>query len=408
MTGNVAFMFLCTVMVLFMTPGLAFFYGGMVRRKNSLNTMISVISMMGIGMLLWVAFGYSLTFGKDHLGIIGDFSHIFFKDVSFESNDDSVPDIVTAIFNMMFAVISPAIIYGSLAERMKFSKMIIFDIVWSFLVYYPLAHMAWGGGIFEMMHSIDFAGGNVIHISTGVSGLIACIILGKRRGYGAMSYHPHNIPLFMIGATILWVGWFGFNCGCAGSADKIALVAFVNTAISSAASMIVWMLIEYFILGKCTAMGTITGGIVGLVGITPGAGYVPIWAAFIIGITSAPVCYFMISKIKAKLGYDDALDAFGCHGVGGIWGGIMTGVFSTSSVNPAVPNEGLIFGDYRLFLSQISATALSIAIAVVITFIIMTLLKVAGGIRVEAIEESEGLDSTEHGERAYPAFDGLD
>lgn len=408
MTGNVAFMFLCTVMVLFMTPGLAFFYGGMVRRKNSLNTMISVISMMGIGMLLWVAFGYSLTFGKDHLGIIGDFSHIFFKDVSFESNDDSVPDIVTAIFNMMFAVISPAIIYGSLAERMKFSKMIIFDIVWSFLVYYPLAHMAWGGGIFEMMHSIDFAGGNVIHISTGVSGLIACIILGKRRGYGAMSYHPHNIPLFMIGATILWVGWFGFNCGCAGSADKIALVAFVNTAISSAASMIVWMLIEYFILGKCTAMGTITGGIVGLVGITPGAGYVPIWAAFIIGITSAPVCYFMISKIKAKLGYDDALDAFGCHGVGGIWGGIMTGVFSTSSVNPVVPNEGLIFGDYRLFLSQISATALSIAIAVVITFIIMTLLKVAGGIRVEAIEESEVLDSTEHGERAYPAFDGLD
>lgn len=408
MTGNVAFMFLCTVMVLFMTPGLAFFYGGMVRRKNSLNTMISVISMMGIGMLLWVAFGYSLTFGKDHFGIIGDFSHIFFKDVSFESDDDSVPDIVTAIFNMMFAVISPAIIYGSLAERMKFSKMIIFDIVWSFLVYYPLAHMAWGGGIFEMMHSIDFAGGNVIHISTGVSGLIACIILGKRRGYGAMSYHPHNIPLFMIGAAILWVGWFGFNCGCAGAADKIALVAFVNTAISSAASMIVWMLIEYFILGKCTAMGTITGGIVGLVGITPGAGYVPIWAAFIIGITSAPVCYFMISKIKAKLGYDDALDAFGCHGVGGIWGGIMTGVFSTSSVNPVVPNEGLIFGDYRLFLSQISATALSIAIAVVMTFIIMILLKVAGGIRVEAIEESEGLDSTEHGERAYPAFDGLD
>ena len=408
MTGNVAFMFLCTVMVLFMTPGLAFFYGGMVRRKNSLNTMISVISMMGIGMLLWVAFGYSLTFGKDYFGIIGDFSHIFFKDVSFESDDESVPDIVAAIFNMMFAVISPAIIYGSLAERMKFSKMIIFDIVWSFLVYYPLAHMAWGGGIFEMMHSIDFAGGNVIHISTGVSGLIACIILGKRRGYGAMSYHPHNIPLFMIGAAILWVGWFGFNCGCAGAADKIALVAFVNTAISSAASMIVWMLIEYFILGKCTAMGTITGGIVGLVGITPGAGYVPIWAAFIIGITSAPVCYFMISKIKAKLGYDDALDAFGCHGVGGIWGGIMTGVFSTSSVNPAVPNEGLIFGDYRLFLSQISATALSISIAVVMTFIIMILLKVAGGIRVEAIEESEGLDSTEHGERAYPAFDGLD
>lgn len=409
MTGNIAFMFLCTVMVLFMTPGLAFFYGGMVRRKNALNTMTGVISMIGIGIILWVAFGYSLTFGKDHFGIIGDFSHVFFKDVSFEGNgDDSVPDIVTAIFNMMFAVISPAIIYGSLAERMKFSKMIILNVVWSFLVYYPLAHMAWGGGIFEMIGSIDFAGGNVIHISTGVSGLVACLILGKRRGYGAMSYHPHNIPLFLIGATILWVGWFGFNCGCAGAADKIALTAFVNTAISSAASMIVWMIIEFVLLGKCTAMGTLTGGIVGLVGITPGAGYVPMWAALIIGITSAPVCYFMIAKVKSKLGYDDALDAFGCHGVGGIWGGIMTGLFSTASVNEAVPAEGLVFGDYHLFLSQIAATAMSIVIAVVLTTVILLILKAAGGIRVTDLEESEGLDSTEHGERAYPAFDGLD
>ena len=315
---------------------------------------------------------------------------------------------MSVMFNMMFAVISPAIILGSLAERMKFSKMLIFVVVWSVLVYYPLSHMAWGGGLMEQIGAIDFAGGNVIHISTGVSGLVACLFLGQRKGYGAMSYHPHNIPLFLIGASILWVGWFGFNCGCAGGANRIALTAFCNTAVSSAASMLIWMLIESVVHKKCTVMGAVTGGIVGLVGITPGAGYVPLWASVIIGITTVPVCFFAVSKVKKKFGYDDALDTFGCHGVGGIWGGIVTGIFSTKKINEVVPNEGLVFGGYKLFLAQIGAILISIAAAVIMTSLIMLILKRIGGIRVSDLEEAEGLDLIEHGERAYPAFNGLD
>lgn len=409
MTGDVAFMFVCTIMVFFMTPGLACFYGGMVRRKNSLNTMMFCLAMMGIGMLLWILVGYSLTFGEDHAGIIGDLNNILMNNVSWQSTDGEMPEMVSAMFNMMFAVISPAIILGSLAERMKFSKMMIFTIIWSLLVYYPLAHMAWGGGLLEMIGSIDFAGGNVIHLSTGLSGLVACLFLGKRKGYGAMSYHPHNLPLFMIGASILWMGWFCFNCGCAGGANDTAVLAFANTALSSATSMVVWMIIEVIAHKKVTAMGSLTGGIAGLVAITPGAGYVPFWSSLIIGATVAPICYFAISKAKQKLGYDDALDAFGCHGVGGIWGGIVTGIFATSSVNPAVPNEGLIYGgDFSLFLSQIGAILITIVIVVVITSLIMIVLKKCGGIRVSDIEEAEGLDLVEHGERSYPAFNGLD
>ena len=390
MTGNVAFMFLCTIMVLGMTPGLGMFYGGMVRRKNTLNTML-------------------LCFGEDHGGIIGDFSHIFLKDVPWTSETEDVPPMLLALFNMMFAVISPAIILGALAERMKFSKMILLCVIWTLMVYYPLAHMTWGGGFLDdPIGSIDFAGGNVIHISTGVSGLVACMILGKRKGFGAMSYHPHNIPLFLIGAAVLWVGWLGFNCGCAGGANEIAVLALANTTISSAASMVVWMLMETFIQKKCTVMGAVTGGIVGLVGITPGAGYVPIWSSFLIGAIAAPICYFAISKAKQKFGYDDALDAFGCHGVGGIWGGIATGLFANHSVNEAVPNNGLVFGEWRLFVAQLAASAISIAIAAVCTAIIMLILKKCGGVRVSDMEEAQGLDLIEHGERAYPAFNGLD
>lgn len=389
--------------------GTGIFYGGMVRRKNALNTMMFCFAMFGIGMVLWILVGYSLSFGEDHFGIIGDLKHVFLRDVSFASGENGeTPEILLAMFNMMFAVISPAIILGALAERMKFSKMMIFVVIWSFLVYYPLAHMAWGGGLLEMIGSIDFAGGNVIHISTGVSGLVACLFLGKRKGYGTMSYHPHNIPLFLLGAAILWAGWFGFNCGCAGAADKTALLAFCNTALSSATSMLVWMGIETLVQKKCTVMGAVTGGIVGLVGITPGAGYVPLWSALIIGATTAPICYLAISKIKKKFGYDDALDAFGCHGVGGIWGGIVTGIFATKEMNDAVPHEGLLYGDYQLFLAQLGAVAISIAVAVVMTSLILLVLKKCGGIRVSDMEEAQGLDLIEHGERAYPAFNGLD
>lgn len=409
MAGNVAFMFLCTIMVLGMTPGLGMFYGGMVRRKNALNTMMFCFAMMGIGILLWVAVGYSLCFGEDHGGIIGNLHYAFLQNVPWTSDSDEVPPMMLALFNMMFAVISPAIILGSLAERMKFSKMMLLCIIWTLVVYYPLAHMTWGGGFLDdPIGSIDFAGGNVIHISTGVSGLVACMILGKRKGFGAMSYHPHNIPLFLIGAAVLWVGWLGFNCGCAGGANEIAILALANTTISSAASMVVWMLMETILQKKCTVMGAVTGGIVGLVGITPGAGYVPIWSAFLIGAIAAPICFFAISKAKQKFGYDDALDAFGCHGVGGIWGGIATGLFANSSVNAAVPHNGLAFGEWRLFVAQLAASAISIAIAASFTAVIMLILKKCGGVRVSDMEEAQGLDQIEHGERAYPAFNGLD
>lgn len=385
------------------------FYGGMVRRKNALNTMMFCFAMMGIGMLLWVAVGYSLCFGEDHGGIIGNLHYAFLQNVPWTSDSDEVPPMMLALFNMMFAVISPAIILGSLAERMKFSKMMLLCIIWTLVVYYPLAHMTWGGGFLDdPIGSIDFAGGNVIHISTGVSGLVACMILGRRKGFGAMSYHPHNIPLFLIGAAVLWVGWLGFNCGCAGGANEIAILALANTTISSAASMVVWMLMETILQKKCTVMGAVTGGIVGLVGITPGAGYVPIWSAFLIGAIAAPICFFAISKAKQKFGYDDALDAFGCHGVGGIWGGIATGLFANSSVNAAVPHNGLVFGEWRLFVAQLAASAISIAIAASFTAVIMLILKKCGGVRVSDMEEAQGLDQIEHGERAYPAFNGLD
>ena len=364
---------------------------------------------MGIGMLLWVAVGYSLCFGEDHGGIIGNLHYAFLQNVPWTSDSDEVPPMMLALFNMMFAVISPAIILGSLAERMKFSKMMLLCIIWTLVVYYPLAHMTWGGGFLDdPIGSIDFAGGNVIHISTGVSGLVACMILGRRKGFGAMSYHPHNIPLFLIGAAVLWVGWLGFNCGCAGGANEIAILALANTTISSAASMVVWMLMETILQKKCTVMGAVTGGIVGLVGITPGAGYVPIWSAFLIGAIAAPICFFAISKAKQKFGYDDALDAFGCHGVGGIWGGIATGLFANSSVNAAVPHNGLVFGEWRLFVAQLAASAISIAIAASFTAVIMLILKKCGGVRVSDMEEAQGLDQIEHGERAYPAFNGLD
>lgn len=385
------------------------FYGGMVRRKNALNTMMFCFAMMGIGMLMWVSIGYSLCFGEDHGGIIGNLHYAFLQNVPWTSDSDEVPPMMLALFNMMFAVISPAIILGSLAERMKFSKMMLLCIIWTLVVYYPLAHMTWGGGFLDdPIGSIDFAGGNVIHISTGVSGLVACMILGRRKGFGAMSYHPHNIPLFLIGAAVLWVGWLGFNCGCAGGANEIAILALANTTISSAASMVVWMLMETILQKKCTVMGAVTGGIVGLVGITPGAGYVPIWSAFLIGAIAAPICFFAISKAKQKFGYDDALDAFGCHGVGGIWGGIATGLFANSSVNAAVPHNGLVFGEWRLFVAQLAASAISIAIAATFTAVIMLILKKCGGVRVSDMEEAQGLDQIEHGERAYPAFNGLD
>ncbi|WP_033164879.1 ammonium transporter [Clostridium sp. KNHs205] len=411
-SGNTAFIIISSALVLLMTPGLAFFYAGMERRKNAINTLMSCFFILGLGAVLWVAVGYSLAFGNDHGGIIGDFSKVFFNGVGMEPNADyagTIPETVFAAFQMMFAIITPALICGAVAGRMKFSALFVFVTAWSLLVYYPLAHMVWGvGGFIRELGAVDFAGGNVVHISSGASGLVACILLGKRREYGVVPYKPHNIPFVVLGAALLWFGWFGFNGGSALAADGLAAHAFVTTNTSAAAALLSWMLIEKVLHGKPTILGACTGAVVGLVAITPGAGFVPIWASLIIGLLVSPICYFGMTKIKAKFGYDDALDAFGCHGLGGIWGGIATGLFTQTSINSGAQWNGLVFGDVKLFVAQVLSIVITIAFAGIATFIIVFVIKKVMPIKVTQEEEAQGLDLVEHGEVAYPSFNGLD
>ncbi|BCN31175.1 ammonium transporter [Anaeromicropila herbilytica] len=411
-SGDSAFILICSALVFFMTPGLAFFYAGMVRRKNTLNTLLSCFFVCGLASLMWIVCGYSLSFGANHGGFVGGFDHLFFNGIGFDANpaySKTIPESLFATFQMMFAIITPALICGSLVGRMKFSKLVAFLALWSLIVYYPLAHMVWGdGGFLRELGSIDFAGGNVVHISSGISGLVACILLGKRRGFGLTAYKPHNIPFVVLGAGMLWFGWFGFNAGSALAADGIAVHAFLTTNTSAATALLSWMLIERILHKKVTTLGAATGGVIGLVAITPGAGYVPIWASIIIGALVSPICYIFVSKIKNKFGYDDALDAFGCHGVGGIFGGIATGIFASKDINPSIPANGLIYGDTKLFVAQVISIVITIAIASIATFVIIKVLKLFGDIRVAQEEEVKGLDLSEHSESAYPAFTGLD
>ena len=407
-----AFVMICSAMVFFMTPGLAFFYAGMVRRKNVLNTLMASFFCCGLASLLWVIIGYSLSFGNDFHGIIGGFNHLFLNGVGADINSaysNSIPELLFALFQMMFAIITPALITGSLTGRMKFSALFVFIAVWSILVYYPMAHMVWGdGGLIKELGAVDFAGGNVVHISSGVSGLVACIMLGKRRGYGMISYKPHNIPFVVLGAGLLWFGWFGFNAGSALGAEPLAVQAFMTTNTSAATAMLSWMLIEKIAHGKPTMLGAATGAVVGLVAITPGAGFVSIWASISIGALVSPICYFCMGHLKNKFGYDDSLDAFGCHGVGGIWGGIATGLFTQTSINSGAKWNGLFFGDFKLLGAQILSIVITAAFAGIMTFVIIKVISLFMDIRVEASEEADGLDIVEHGESAYPAFTGLD
>ena len=293
-TGNTAFMMICTALVFFMTPGLAFFYGGLVRRKNVCNTMMACVAIMGLSVLLWTMFGYSLSFGGNHAGIIGDFRWAFLNDVGWEAGPyaDTIPHLVFAAFQMMFAMITPALITGAVVGRMRFKALFAFIALWSFLVYYPMAHMVWGeGGFLAAIGSVDFAGGNVVHISSGVSALVLATYLGRRKGYEKTSYRIHNIPFVVLGASLLWFGWFGFNAGSALAADGLAAHAFMTSAISSAAALVSWMLIDVIKDGKPTLVGASTGLVVGLVAITPGAGFVPIWSSYIIGALVSPICY---------------------------------------------------------------------------------------------------------------------
>ena len=410
-TGDTGFMMICSALVLLMTPGLAFFYGGMVRRKNVVNTMMTSIFVIGIATVMWILFGYSLAFGTDHLGIIGDLSHLGLNGLTGKVGKyaSTIPDLGFAMFQMMFAIITPALITGAVAGRMKFKALFLFIIFWSTIVYYPMAHMVWGiGGFLAKIGSVDFAGGNVVHISSGVSALVLCLVLGKRKDYGKANYRIHNIPFVVLGASLLLFGWFGFNAGSALKADGLAIHAFATTAISAASGMLSWMLMDILMAEKPTLVGCVTGLVVGLVAITPGAGFVPVWASLIIGFVGSPICYFMISKVKQKFGYDDALDAFGCHGIGGVWGGLATGLFTQTSINSVAKWNGLFFGDTHLFIVQVISILVTIVVAVVGTLICIGLVRLFTPLRVEKRDEQVGLDLSEHNETAYPSFNGLD
>ena len=411
-SGDTGFMLIATAFVFFMTPGLAFFYGGLVRRKNVLNTMISSFFIMGLASLMWVLVGYSLSFSGNCGGVIGNLKSFCMNNVGWEPGAyaDGIPALLFAAFQMMFAIITPALITGSVAGRMKFKALFAFIALWLLVVYFPMAHMVWGkGGLLgEVLGSVDFAGGNVVHISSGVSGLVLSLMLGKRRGYEKTAYRTHNIPFVLLGASILWFGWFGFNAGSALGANGLAVHAFMTTNTSAACAMLSWMAIDMIRDGKPTVIGACTGAVLGLVAITPGAGFVPLWSAIIIGIVVSPICYFMMSVVKKRFGYDDALDAFGCHGVGGIWGGIATGIFAQKSINGVARWDGLIYGDYHLFLAQIISIVATIAVAIVGTLICASIVKLFTPLRVSDHDERVGLDESQHGESAYPSFNGLD
>ena len=405
-------MMIATAFVFFMTPGLAFFYGGLVRRKNVLNTMLSSFFIMGLASLMWVLVGYSLSFSGNCGGVIGNLKSFCMANVGWEPGAyaDGIPALLFSAFQMMFAIITPALITGSVAGRMRFKALFAFIALWLLIVYFPMAHMVWGkGGLLgEVLGSVDFAGGNVVHISSGVSGLVLSLMLGKRRGYEKTAYRTHNIPFVLLGASILWFGWFGFNAGSALGANGLAVHAFMTTNTSAACAMLSWMAIDMIRDGKPTVIGACTGAVLGLVAITPGAGFVPLWSAIIIGIVVSPICYFMMSVVKKRFGYDDALDAFGCHGVGGIWGGIATGIFAQKSINGVARWDGLIYGDYRLFLAQVISIVATIAVAIVGTLICASIVKLFTPLRVTEYDERMGLDESQHGESAYPSFNGLD
>ncbi|MEI8200009.1 MAG: ammonium transporter [Eubacteriales bacterium] len=411
MNADIAWLLTASALVFFMTPGLAFFYGGLVKRKNVINTMMSSVFIMGMASVMWVLIGYSLSFSGDVGGIIGNFKWLGLNNFGAEPGpwNPTVPNLVFAIFQMMFAIITPAVICGAVVERMRFSAMAVFVTVWSLLVYYPLAHMVWGGGLISQLGAVDFAGGYVVEINSGVSALVAAIVVGTRKHHGKITYHPHNIPFVFLGASILWFGWFGFNAGSAGGANFLSAHSFMTTNTSAAAALLVWMLIEKIHNDKPTLVGASTGLVIGLVAITPGAGFVPIWAAIIIGACASIICYLFITRIKPRFRHDDSLDVFICHGISGIWGCIATGIFALTSINGVAKWNGLVYGETALFIRQLAAVGITVVVAVLGTLVALGAARlVTGRLRVPFSSEDIGLDIAEHGEDAYPSYLGLD
>ena len=407
--SSIAFIVICTGLVFLMTPALAFFYGGLERRKNVISTMMMSVVSLALATVMWFAVGYSLSFSGDG-NLIGDLGHAFFQGVSDSESTRglTIPDSLFAVFQMMFSIITVGILTGSVVGRMRFKPLLIFIVGWLLLVYYPFAHMVWDEGLLAQWGTIDFAGGDVVHITSGVSGLVLALVVGKRKDFNRLEYRPHNVPFVLLGAGLLWFGWFGFNAGSALAADGLAVHALVTTHLSAAAAMFSWILLEYLKNGKPSLVGASTGLVAGLVAITPGAGFVSTWSAVIIGLLVSPVCFYAIAIVKHKLGYDDALDAFGCHGVGGIFGGIVTGLFTTPELALDPDNIGLIYGNPRLFLITIAAIVFTIVWSAGMTFVLIKGISFFMPLRVSDREEAIGLDNTEHGETAYPTFMGLD
>ncbi|MCU4670447.1 ammonium transporter [Bacillus paralicheniformis] len=398
--GDTVFMFFCALLVWLMTPGIALFYGGLVRSKNVLSTVMHSLSSIAIVSIIWILFGYSLAFAPGN-PLIGGWDWIGLQGIGFEPNADyseTIPHTLYMMFQLTFAVLTTAIISGSFAERMRFPAFILFSVLWAVFVYSPVAHWVWGGGWLDELGAIDFAGGNVVHISSGVAGLVVAIVLGKRKNISDTA--PHNLLLTLLGATLIWFGWFGFNVGSALTIDEVAMTAFINTNTAAAAGLIGWILAEWLINKKPTMLGAVSGAIAGLVAITPGAGFVTPFSSVWIGLIGGIVCFWGVFSLKKKFGYDDALDAFGLHGLGGTWGGIATGLFATTSVNADGAN-GLFYGDISLLWKQLIAIAATYLFVAIVTYAIIKIVSIFFKLRASEDEESLGLDLTLHGEKAY-------
>lgn len=399
--GDTAWVLISAALVFIMTPAVALFYGGMVRSKNVLSTIMQSMFILGMVSVEFILIGYTMAFGADVNGLIGDLSKVGLSGVGYKILEGgTIPELAFVAFQCMFAALTPALITGAFAERMKFKGFVLLMLLWAIFIYNPMAHWVWGGGFLAQLGALDFAGGLVIHILSGVSGLTICILLGKRHGYGKRAIVPHNIPMTVLGAAILWIGWFGFNAGSALGANELAANAFVVTQVAAAAGLLGWTLIEWIRHGKPTVIGAVSGCVAGLVAITPAAGYVTILPSVAIGFIGGIICYTAVAIVKTKLGYDDSLDAFGVHGVGGIWGAIATGLWATTTVNPDGAN-GLFYGETDLFFAQIISIGVAVIFAVIGSAVLYKIVNAIVSLRADESEEVSGLDLVEHGERGY-------
>ena len=406
-TGDTAWVLVSAALVLFMTPGLAFFYGGLVRKKNILSILMQCFMMISLVTVQWVVIGYSLAFGPDVKGWIGNLAWAGLAGVGAAPNADyagTIPHSVFMVFQLMFAIITPALILGAFAERMKFGAFCLFSLLWTTIVYDPVCHWVWGvGGFLRIMGALDFAGGTVVHINAGVAALAAALVLGKRKGYPEKMSPPHNLPLAVLGAGILWFGWFGFNAGSALGANGLAGSAFVATHVAASVAGLTWALLDWIINKHATMLGMITGVVAGLVAITPAAGFVSPIDAMWIGIGVSLICFFFVAVVKVKFGYDDSLDAFGVHGIGGIWGALATGLWANKEINPA--GNGLFYGNPAQFMIQLKATLVTVVYSFIVSYVLLKIVDKFVGLKPSEQEERIGLDLTQHRESGYTMLD---